>query len=117
MASHRPPERRVAPRVSSRVHPTVPGHVNFAAGMIEGHGLILDISATGAHVYMASHRLGLGTRVDLYFLQARTERQLHAIAEVVRETESGFAVRFLKVERKLRSLVLSAVKEEKTPEE
>ncbi len=110
-------ELRSATRVSNRVHPSVPGLVNFIAGKIEGSGLILDVSVTGAYVHGASHRLEAGTRVDMYFLQAKTARRLHAIADVVRETESGFAVEFLRVERELRRLVLSAVEKTKKPTE
>ncbi len=95
----------------------MPGLVNFTAGKIEGSGLILDVSLTGAHVREASHRLEAGTKVDMYFLQEKTERRLHAVAEVMRETESGFAVRFLRVERELRCLVLSAVEKAKKPTE
>ncbi len=93
----------------------MPGLVNFIAGKIEGSGFILNVSLSGAYVHEASQRLEVGTRVDLYFLQEKTERRLHAVGDVVRETESGFAVRFLRVERELRRLVLSAVETAKKP--
>ncbi len=123
MGSRRSPAKAVrsahrsAPRVSNRVHPSVPGLVNFIAGKIEGSGLILDVSLSGAYVHEASQRLEAGTKVDMYFLQEKTERRLHAVGDVVRETESGFAVRFLRVERELRRLVLSAVEKAKKPTE
>ena len=99
-------ERR-APRLSPKTHPSIPGLVNFSAGEVEGVGLILDISSTGAHV-SASRQLDPGTQVELYFLQPNTSRRMHATCEAVRRTKSGFAVKFLRLERELEQLVLSA---------
>ena len=99
---------RRAPRVSPRAHPTIPGHVNFRAGEVEGAGLILDVSSTGAHVFEASHRLEPGTKVELSFLQPSSSRRMNASCEVVRKTGSGFAVKFLRLERELEQLVLAA---------
>jgi len=86
----------------------VPGSVTFTAGVIEGSGIILDISATGAHVYRPTKDLPKGAVADLFFLQPDTGRKLHAVGQVVRHTETGFAVRFLRVERELEALVLAA---------
>ena len=104
-------DRRRAARVSSGDYPSVPGSVLFSAGAIRGSGIILDISATGAHIYKPSKNVRRGVVVDLFFLQSDAERRLHAVGEVVRRTESGFAVRFLRVERELESLVLAAAGE------
>lgn len=106
----RSPER--ATRVSNREYPTVPGRVSFETDLIRGTGTILDVSVTGAHVYKPSEVLTRDTRVELFFLQPGTQRLLHAFSEVVRETETGFAVRFLRVERKLTSLILAATDED-----
>jgi hypothetical protein len=105
--------RRVAPRVSSRKHPSVPGLANFAAGEINGRGSIRDISTSGAAITEATERLATGTKVELLFLQPGSERKLRAIGEVVRETPGGFAVRFQRIERELEQLVLVAVKDGK----
>jgi hypothetical protein len=86
----------------------VPGNVFFTAGVIQGSGIILDISATGAHVYRPTKDLPKGAVADLFFLQPDTERKLHAVGQVVRHTDTGFAVRFLRVERELEALVLAA---------
>ena len=107
-------DRRTAKRVLARLHPTVPGRVNFTAGEIEGGGMILDISAGGANVHEASHRLEPGTKVELFFLQPKTERRIRGEAEVVRKTKTGFAVRFLRLERELKTLVLAAVAKSKS---
>ena len=93
--------KRVAPRVSSRKHPSVPGLANFEAGEIKGRGIILDISTSGAAIIEATERLATGTKVELFFLQPGSERKLRAIGEVARETPDGFAVRFQRIEREL----------------
>ena len=107
MAEEGKREQRRAARVSPKTHPTIPGQVNFRAGEVEGSGLILDLSSTGAHIFRASHELEPGTKVELYFLQPSTSRRMHATCEVVRNTESGFAVKFLRLERELEQLVLA----------
>jgi hypothetical protein len=104
-------ERSRAMRVSAE-HPRVPGTVSFVAGAIQGSGTIFDISATGAHVYRPTKDLAKGAVADLFFLQPETGRKLHAVGQVVRHTESGFAVRFLRIERELEALVLGAADDE-----
>ena len=100
-------ERSRALRVSAK-HPRMPGTVTYVAGVIQGSGTIFDISATGAHIYRPTKDLAKGAVADLFFLQPGTERKLHAVGQVVRHTETGFAVQFLRVERELEALVLSA---------
>lgn len=104
-------DEKRAVRVSSEDYPSVPGRVFFNAGAIRGSGTLLDISATGAHIYMPDKKVPRGVVVDLYFLQSGTQRKLHATGEVVRHTQSGFAVRFIRVERELETLVLAAAAE------
>jgi hypothetical protein len=99
---------RRAPRVSSREFPELPDRVNYRADGTDGTGVLWDISASGAQVAEASSRLQPGTAVDMYFLLGRDLRPAHAVAEVVRETRSGFCVRFQRIERPLTELVLSA---------
>ena len=103
-------ERSRAVRISAE-HPRVPGTVSFVAGAIQGSGTIFDISATGAHIYRPTKDLAKGAVADLFFLQPETGRKLHAVGQVVRHTESGFAVRFLRIERELEALVLGAADE------
>ena len=101
-------ERSRAVRVSHRDYPSVPGSVTFVAGVIEGNGIILDISTTGAHVYRPTKDLPKGAVADFFFLQPQTGRKLRAIGQVTRNDETGFAVHFLRIERELENLVLSA---------
>lgn len=89
----------------------MPGTVTFVAGAIQGSGTILDISATGAHIYRPTKDLAKGAVADLFFLQPGSERKLRAVGQVVRHTETGFAVQFLRLERELEALVLSAAGE------
>ena len=102
-------DRRSSPRISG-LHPSIPGRVNFVAGDVSGGGMILDISAGGAGIEDATERLEPGTEVELYFLQPKTSRRLRATAEVVRKSKTGFAVRFVRIERELERLVLRASK-------
>ena len=111
-------ERSRAVRVSAE-HPRVPGTVTFVAGAISGSGTIFDISATGANIYRPTKDLPKGAVADLFFLQPQTSRKLHAVGQVVRNTETGFAVQFLRIERELEALVLAAAdadSEESEPE-
>jgi hypothetical protein len=109
-------ERSRAVRVSAE-HPRVPGSVTFVAGVIQGSGTIFDISATGAHIYRPTKGLPKGAVADLFFLQPETSRKLHAVGQVVRITETGFAVQFLRVERELEALVLAAAEDAEPREE
>jgi hypothetical protein len=105
-------ERSRAVRVSNRDYPSVPGKVTFRAGVIEGSGIILDISTTGAHVYRPTKDLPKGAVADFFFLQPDTGRKLYAVGQVTRNEETGFAVHFLRIERELEALVLSAAQDE-----
>jgi len=104
-------ERSRAVRVSNRDYPSVPGSVTYRAGVIEGVGIILDISTTGAHVYRPTKGLPKGVVADFFFLQPQTGRKLYAVGQVTRIDEDGFAVHFLRIERELESLVLSAAQD------
>ena len=86
------PSRRKAHRLKLSVP------VAFRNQSIVGSGVIYDISEVGARIEprieLASGGLSAGTRrrIDLFFLP-ESER-LSLAAEVVRETCTGFAVRF-----------------------
>ncbi len=110
-------ERRRAPRISDKTHPSLPGRVNFSVEKVEGEGLLHDLSVTGAQVAEVTLHLQPGTLVALYFLEEETQRRMRAVGEVVRETDSGFALRFVRVERELERLVLSAVSKAEETEE
>ncbi len=104
----KPRSRRSAKRVEPGRHPSLPGLVNFACEEMEGSGKILNISAGGAAIDDSTAILAVGTKVELFFLQPGTGRKLRAVAEVLRQNRTGFAVRFLRLERELEKLVLRA---------
>lgn len=93
-------DRRGAPRASTRVF--------FSSGRIEGHGLIEDISLTGAQIADAERRLQPGTRVRLQFALLEG-KPIDVQGEVVRTTTTGFGVRFVNVDARLQSLLLAGL--------
>ena len=107
-AQDAPVERRSAPRLSPGDHPTVAGRVHFACAGQKGYGNIHDISLTGAHVSEASALPEPNEEVEMLFLMGANPRRVRALARVVRRTESGFAVRFIHIQRELEELILSA---------
>ncbi len=109
----RPPTRLAEPREASRLtawtRPSDPDAVHYIADDREGSGVLRNLSTTGALVEDVSRKVCAGVAVDLYFLFGRgRKRRIHAIGKVVRETETGFAVRFSRIENELERLVLSA---------
>ena len=103
--------RRASPRVSHRDCPGIVGLVRYVAGAIEGVGMMIDASASGAAVELATKRLEVGTEVEFFLLQSETAPELRAVAEVTRQTRTGFAVRFRRIEREFARMVLRAVEE------
>ncbi len=105
----RPAERREASRLTAWTRKSDPDAVHFVADDQEGSGVLRNVSTTGALVEGVSRQVPCGVMIDLYFLFGRgRKRRVHAIGKVVRETETGFAVRFSRIERELERLVLSA---------
>ena len=108
-ARERPPrDRRSAPRLSPGPHPSVAGRVHFSCAGQRGRGTIHDISLTGAHVSEASLVPAPDEEVEMLFLMGANPRRIKALVRVVRRTPSGFAVRFLHLERELERLILGA---------
>ena len=94
-------DRRDAPRM--------PGRVHYSAGRVEGEGLIHDLSLTGARVEEVSQNLAPGTRIELYFSVGQDRVPIHAQAEVVRQSRRGFAIRFVKLDNKMKDLLFAAL--------
>ena len=99
---------RRAPRVSPERHPAVPGRVRFSCASQTGSGTIHDISLTGAQISEASFQPAQHEQVEMLFLMGANPRRIRALARVVRRTPSGFAVRFLHLQRELERLILTA---------
>jgi hypothetical protein len=104
-----PEERReCSPRLPFRRYPSVAGRVHFQCGGRKESGSIHDISRTGAHIRETTVRLQPGEPVELFFLMGANPRRMKALATVVRQTPTGFAVRFRRLERELERLVVAA---------
>ena len=101
-ATQDPGERRQgAPRLSPQLYPSIAGRVHFRCGGREERAAIHDISRSGAHLAETTVRLPPGEQVELLFLMGANPRRIKALASVVRHTPTGFAVRFLRIQREL----------------
>jgi hypothetical protein len=99
--SHGEPERRVAPRLRLQ------SRASFHTEEVEGWGTLHDFSSSGARIDEASSRLKPGERVRLRFTPRTDCLPVEVWAEVVRETETGFAVSFTSLDARLRRLLHS----------
>lgn len=77
-------------------------HAYFAAGRVEGRGILHDLSITGACINEASPRVKPGTEIRLTFALREHDVPVRIWGKVVRKTETGFAVEFIKLDRSLR---------------
>jgi hypothetical protein len=76
----------------------------YAAGRQEGAGILADISYTGARVEQTQLKPEIGSRLRLYvFLQPVSPLEL--VGDVVRHTETGFAIRYKVSDPEVRRLV------------
>ena len=88
-------ERRVAPRVE------LLSHAFYWAYGVEGCGELHDVSMTGARIEEASTPMKPGTKLRVTFRLKECGTAIQLWANVVRETETGFAVQFLEMDRLL----------------
>ena len=77
---------------------------------VQGGGQVMSMSKAGALIASPPPRPAVGTEVELYFVQQSREEPLYAVGQVVSETKSGFAVRFLPVQRDVRQALSSLVR-------
>ena len=85
-------EKRSAPRVKLR------GPAEYRNSGVEGHGTVWDISASGALIENASERIEQGERVGLRSSFFPGSFDIELRGDVVRHTETGFAVRFVELD-------------------
>ncbi len=76
--------------------------VVFWSGRVEGAGSLRDLSISGARVDDASAKLKPGTKVELTWGLRENGSPLRIPANVVRETDTGFAVEFLDLSAEVR---------------
>ncbi len=97
------PERRMSPRVDKY------GWARFVAGEIEGEGLVTNLSHGGALVERASEVLSQGTKFTLRLKVSGGFETLQLKAEVEREGEGSFALRFLQLDADTLALLSEAI--------
>ena len=85
-------EKRAAPRVKLR------GPTEYRNSGIEGHGTVWDISASGALIEDASALIEQGERIGLRSSFFPGSFDIELRADVVRHTETGFAVQFVELD-------------------
>ncbi len=68
--------------------------VLFKGARGRGKGIIWDMSLTGARIEIASSRVRPGSQIHMKFSYSDESKPIVASAEVVRPTDTGFAVRF-----------------------
>jgi hypothetical protein len=78
---------------------------SYQGTQFEGEGTIANISTSGALIEPASATLAPGTQLDLRIARPSASSSLAIPSEVVRETDSGFAVRFRQLDPEVLELV------------
>ncbi len=96
-------ESRKRPRVRVRFR------AEFSGRRVQGQGLVENISSTGALIEKSSHLLTTGSEVMLRFSFFPGASPVEISAQVVRETENGFAVRFEKMDPRTRNVLRLAI--------
>ena len=104
------PERRGA---AGGPNPGVAGRVTFMSKDVQGGGQIVNMSNGGALIASPPPRPSIGTELELYFVQQAMREPFYAVGQVVLKTKSGFAVRFLPVQRDVRQALGSLVRAKK----
>ncbi len=77
----------------------LPCSVEFKVGQGRGRAFLLDISTDGVRVEEADHRLEAGQVTSLILNLAEDAEPVEVEIEVVRQTETGFAGRFVNLDR------------------
>jgi hypothetical protein len=83
--------------------------VIYLAGALSGRGVLYDLSMAGARIDRVSQRMAPGSQIYLAFAEPQSCRTAQIAAEVVRETDTGFAVVFAGLGRRARRLLTLAI--------
>ncbi len=97
------PERREPQRYQLRIP------VDYESSGRQGKGLLWDISTSGARVEQASLSVEPGTEITLMLAFFPGATPVSLPGEIVRQTESGFALKFLPLEGRVRLLLKVAL--------
>ncbi len=76
----------------------------YSAGREEGAGTLVDISRSGAHLEQTSLRPEVGSKVRIYIF-VRPVSPFELVGEVVRHTDSGFAIESIEASEEILELV------------
>jgi hypothetical protein len=95
-------------RASQRVRVRFP--VTFTGRNIQGCAFARNISVSGALLEDAEPLLITGGRIRVRFSLFPESLPIEATAIVVRETENGFAIRFVDMDGRFRSVLRRAIK-------
>ena len=92
-------ENPIQPRFDLKIH------AEYQSTCVRGEGLIWDISETGARIEKASRPVQIGAGLHLEMSLSPGSVPITLSATVVRNTASGFAVRFIHVSERLGKLL------------
>jgi len=84
--------------------------VTFSTGDTEGRGRLANLSETGALIREATQRLYPGIKIRVRIEDGSGGDGVELRAAVVRETDDGFAVRFLQVAPELAPILAEAAR-------
>lgn len=84
--------------------------VTFSTGDTEGSGRLANLSETGALIRESTQRLYPGIKIRVRIEEGAGEGSVELQAAVVRETDDGFAVRFLQVAPELARILAEAAR-------
>ncbi len=76
----------------------------YSSGREEGAGTLVDLSRSGAHLEHSSLRPQVGSKVHLYIF-VRPVAPFELVGEVVRHTDSGFAIENIEASEEILQLV------------
>ena len=103
-------ERKAAGRESrSSARISVRFPVTYTGRQVEGTAMARNVSATGALLEDAEPLLISGGEISLRFSLAQDTIPVEVSAEVVRETETGFAVRFTTMDARIRAVLRTVI--------
>ncbi len=97
----------IGSRASARVSVRFP--VTYTGRHVKGTAMALNVSATGALLENAEPLLISGGKIRLRFSLAQDAIPVDVAAEVVRETETGFSVRFTSMDARLKAVLRAAI--------
>ena len=83
--------------------------VEYTGRNVRGHGVVKNLSLTGALVEQAEPTLIAGGSIVLQFSFFDESLPVEIPAKVVRETETGFAVHFGGLDRRVQQLLAVAI--------